>query len=175
MTCSEFRERAVERTRGGPWSATLEAHADTCAECARFLESQRALSAALAELAVAEIPSPEVFAEPVMAEFDHACTPQPQAWRWILGAGIAAALALAVLRTGTPEAPSIDEENPFVAIPYTVPPVPGEYTTVARMEIPVPALIAAGFRVEAADPAAVVDADVLVGEDGRVRAIRIRE
>jgi hypothetical protein len=40
------------------------------------------------------------------------------------------------------------------------------------MEIPVTALIAAGFHVGVTDPAATVQADVLVSEDGRARAIR---
>jgi hypothetical protein len=40
------------------------------------------------------------------------------------------------------------------------------------MEIPVAALIAVGFSVPASDAGAVVEAEVLVSQDGRARAIR---
>jgi len=149
-------------------------HVAACAACARFAQEQRKLSAALAALAQEDVPDPEEFAAPVMAEFDRVRPGQSQAWRWILAVGVAAAIALAVVRSGVPEPAPTQDERPFVAIPYTVPLAPDEHPLVARIEIPVPALIAAGFRVTA-DPAGVVEADVLVGEDGRVRAIRIRE
>jgi len=66
-----------------------------------------------------------------------------------------------------------EESQPFVQIPYTVPLSPEERATVLRMEIPVAALIAAGFSTENLDPGGVVNADVLVSQDGRARAIRI--
>jgi hypothetical protein len=68
--------------------------------------------------------------------------------------------------------PSGEENQPFVTIPYTVPLAPEERTTVIRMEIPVAALMAAGFSVPASDLGGTVEADVLVSEDGRARAIR---
>jgi hypothetical protein len=40
------------------------------------------------------------------------------------------------------------------------------------MEIPVAKLRAVGYRIQVSDPGAVVEADVLVGQDGRARAIR---
>jgi hypothetical protein len=65
-----------------------------------------------------------------------------------------------------------EESQPFLEIPYTVPLAPEEQTTVVRMEIPVAALIAVGFSVPASDAGAVVEAEVLVSQDGRARAIR---
>jgi len=64
------------------------------------------------------------------------------------------------------------EPEPFYPIPYTAPLAPGEWTRVERMKIPVGALIAVGFHVMVSDPAATVEADVLVSQDGRARAIR---
>jgi hypothetical protein len=64
------------------------------------------------------------------------------------------------------------DDQPFVPVPYTIPPGPDERTTVVNMEIPVAALIAAGFEVPMLDPGSVVEAEVLVSEDGRIRAIR---
>jgi hypothetical protein len=87
---------------------------------------------------------------------------------------MAAAIAIALFRSPAPKPAPAGDDEPFIAIPYTVPLAPGEHPLMARMQIPVTALIAAGIPVDA-DPAAKVDADVLVGEDGRVRAVRIRE
>jgi hypothetical protein len=64
-------------------------------------------------------------------------------------------------------------EEPFVPIPYIAPPAPYERVEVVRMELPVAALIAAGLTVRTADPGARVEAEVLVGQDGRARAVRL--
>jgi hypothetical protein len=60
---------------------------------------------------------------------------------------------------------------PFTAIPYTVPLDPRERAIVMRMELPVTALAAVGLAVAAPDPRAQAQTDVIVGEDGRIRAI----
>jgi len=65
-----------------------------------------------------------------------------------------------------------EPEQPFYPIPFTAPLAPGEWTRVERMKIPVTALVAAGFDLVVADPSATVEADVLVSQDGRARAIR---
>jgi hypothetical protein len=59
-----------------------------------------------------------------------------------------------------------------VPIPYTEPLQPNERAAVMRVDVPVAAFIAAGFRIAAPDPGASIKADLLVGEDGRARAIR---
>ena len=69
--------------------------------------------------------------------------------------------------------PALKPEAPFVAIPYTPPLDPRERVDVVRMDMPVAALIAAGLPVGAADPASDVRTDVLVGQDGRARAVRL--
>jgi hypothetical protein len=65
------------------------------------------------------------------------------------------------------------DAGPFVAIPYTVPLDPRERAVVMRMEMPVTALAAVGLAVTAPDPRASAQTDVIVGEDGRIRAIRL--
>lgn len=62
---------------------------------------------------------------------------------------------------------------PFLPIPYTQPLDPGERAEVVRMEMPVAALIAAGFHVATSDAGAEARADVMIGEDGRARAVRL--
>jgi hypothetical protein len=64
-------------------------------------------------------------------------------------------------------------EQPFIAIPYTLPLEPYERADVMRMDLPVSALIAAGLPMSMMDPGARVQTDVLVGQDGRARAIRL--
>jgi len=64
-------------------------------------------------------------------------------------------------------------EEPFVAIPYTVPLAPEERTTVVRLTLSPSAIAAVGFPLPAIDPGNDTLADVLVGEDGRAHAIRI--
>jgi len=64
-------------------------------------------------------------------------------------------------------------EQPFIAIPYTLPLEPYERADVMRMDVPVAALIAVGLPMSMADPAALARADVLVGQDGRARAVRL--
>jgi hypothetical protein len=69
--------------------------------------------------------------------------------------------------------PAPKPEAPFIAIPYTLPLDPRERVDVVRMDMPVAALIAAGLPVGSADPASHVRTDVLVGQDGRARAVRL--
>ena len=96
---------------------------------------------------------------------------------WIpqLAAALAALLFLGLIlfHTSSPGNPSVAIEESFVPIPYVQPLGEYETATVMRIEMPVAALIAYGFKVDASDPAAVVKADVLVGEDGRAHAVRI--
>lgn len=79
----------------------------------------------------------------------------------------------AVRKTVHRIAPPVAPERPFVAIPYTMPLQPYENADVVRMDVPVTALIAAGLPVEGADPSARVQTDVLVGQDGQARAVRL--
>jgi hypothetical protein len=69
-------------------------------------------------------------------------------------------------RHATPE-----KNEAFVPIPYTAPLAPYERATIARMDLAVSALIAAGIDVRSTEP--VVQADVLLGQDGRAHAVRI--
>ena len=69
--------------------------------------------------------------------------------------------------------PAAKPEAPFIAIPYTLPLDPRERVDVVRMDMPVAALIAAGLPVGTVDPASHVRTDVLLGQDGRARAVRL--
>jgi hypothetical protein len=88
-----------------------------------------------------------------------------------------AMIAVVVLRHPVPppvQPPRQRTQQAFMRIPYVVPPAPYERTEVLHMDVPVAALIAAGFRMD--EPAGTtVAADVLVGQDDRPLAIRFLE
>jgi hypothetical protein len=93
-------------------------------------------------------------------------------WRSLAAAGglVSAAFVLMLL-AHHPAAPKADDE-PFVAIPYVAPLAPYERATVVRMEVATTALKAAGFDVHGPELGGSITADVLMGQDGRVHAIR---
>jgi hypothetical protein len=160
----------IEVARGAAASREVAAHVESCTACARFLDDQTALTAAMQSVA-AESGMPGAALEArVMAEFP---APRVPVWRWTVAAGVAAAACLAAISMlrHTP-APPIAQEQPFITIPYTVPLAPEEPAAVWHTRIPVSALIAVGFQLQAMDPSTMVEADVLVSQDGRARAIR---
>jgi hypothetical protein len=141
-------------------AAWLEAHLKGCEPCrldrSRFLELDRDLHAYREQLFRPD---------------------QSRTRRWIapIACALAAsAMAAAILlqKPTAPPKPRLDD-GAFVAIPYTAPLAPYERTAVLRTELSVTALIAAGFDVHATDTAATLNAEVLVGQDGRARAIRL--
>ena len=69
--------------------------------------------------------------------------------------------------------PEQPPEQPFFAIPYAMPLQPYDRAEVVRMDLPVAALIAAGIPTSMMDPGARARTDVLVGQDGQARAIRL--
>ena len=93
--------------------------------------------------------------------------------RWVV-----AALAVALLAALILQRSHVREVQPahevFLKIPYVIPPAPYERTEVVRMNVPVAALIEAGFSMNAA-AADSVPADVLVGQDGRPLAVGFPE
>jgi hypothetical protein len=114
--------------------------------------------------------------------------PPSLGWRvqLLFAATSAALVILGVLLAGVPagpvKTPSVstppmiavtDTETPFVPIPYVPPLDSYETATVLRVNVPVAALIAAGYRAPMADPAAIVVVDLLVGDDGRAHAVRL--
>ncbi len=66
-----------------------------------------------------------------------------------------------------------DPEPEFLRIPYTTPLASYERAEVVRVELPVSALAAAGFQIATADAGARAQADLIVGQDGMARAVRL--
>jgi hypothetical protein len=61
----------------------------------------------------------------------------------------------------------------FIRIPYTVPLGTHERAEIVRVELPVAALTATGLQIATADTGARAQADLIVGEDGMARAVRL--
>src|ERR1035438_43674 len=95
MNCREYRNSLMEWARGNPPAPEAISHLEVCHLCARFLEEQRALSAAMARLATEPAPPAEQFQARVMAEFDKVQVARKPLLRWIL----AGALAASVIRS----------------------------------------------------------------------------
>jgi hypothetical protein len=96
-------------------------------------------------------------------------------WTLVAAGAVATSILAAAIILHSPSArPAQPAQEVFLRIPYVVPPAPYERTEVVRMEVPVAALIAAGFRTTAA-AAESVSADVLVGQDGRPLAVGFPE
>ena len=133
------------------------------------------LESALRNLAarIAAIEPPKEMEAAVMAEFDRTRSRRRGRVLAICGALAASLLAgFLLLRPAPVAAPQALESQAFYPIPYTSPLDPYERVLVVQQQVPVAELIAAGFRMPAADPQSTVRADVMVSQDGRPRAIR---
>jgi len=142
----------------------------------------KAMGRLSAESAKAEVP-PEIEAA-LLGEFDRRSR-RRNAMSWTIAAGaIAASIALVLSleypSEVKPDVPAAvvaevapESDQPFVPIPYVAPLGPYEQAQVVRMEVPVSQLIAAGLPMRTTDVGAQAEADVVVGQDGRARAVRL--
>lgn len=150
--------------------AWLEGHVRTCAACRAYREQFRRIDRELALYGdfVWRHNAPEVAVR----------RPRTRAavyWIPALAGAVAASLFLGalLLREPPPDASPPRVQQAFVPIPYVPPLDRHERATVIRMDVPVAALLAAGYRLRVTDPTAIVRTEVLVGEDGRAHAVRL--
>lgn len=61
----------------------------------------------------------------------------------------------------------------FTEVPFAAPLDTGERAQLVRVSMPVTTLASWGFNMDASDPDRVVNADVVVGENGLARAVRL--
>jgi hypothetical protein len=83
----------------------------------------------------------------------------------------AAAVLLMWAPRPAPRTAGVDCDG-FVTVPFVPPIASYERSSVVSMQIPVASLLAEGYSI-AADPSSVVQGDVLLGEDGRMHAVRL--
>jgi anti-sigma factor RsiW len=150
----------------------LTRHLDGCPECRRLMVEFTAIEGELSRLGRSLDSPNQPDARGRLARSLESPPPRRHAGWISAAAAIAAAVALIAIAPH-PNPPRLHRAiEHFVTVPYLPPLDPRENATVVRMDIRVATLMAAGYRVSA-DPAALVPAEVLVGEDGRVHAVRL--
>ena len=195
--CRKWTAEIVERVRAGSQpGADLRQHLRECPHCRERREDEQKLTAQFHALrdAVAARLGADARRSRILAEFD-AVHQRPAArpsrllsWRWALAAAAAVLLIVgAVAARGIYRLPGAGQStvaqvaatadgdnNGFVAIPYAPPLAAGEFVSVVRTEIQPTALANMGFYVDAGY-ASPIPADVVMGEDGVPRAVRLVE
>jgi hypothetical protein len=83
-----------------------------------------------------------------------------------------------VYEAGLGDAGSNGAGDDFIALPYALPPVPGEMVSIVHSDFAAATLANLGIEVDPAwqsDDSDTISADVVVGQDGFPRAVRITE
>jgi hypothetical protein len=199
MTCNERIEELVEcaRHQAEP-DGDLRAHLRICVDCSERWDREQQLTSQFQAMRMrAALRAPSTGRESLMREFARMHRrPALQSWVWGLSAAAALLLALLfgheagkrsgdavsadvrihqepVLYEASPDASALSSDD-FIAVPYTPPLAPGEMVRVVHADLYPEALASMGVEV---DPAWSGDlpADIVVGEDGLPRAVRIAE
>ena len=187
----------AERARtGGPVSQPFTNHLAECPQCAERWEAELELSRSLAaiRLAAASLRSSPDARKQLMAEFDQRRRGffVPRGLVWAMAAMALFLLAGAwkqLRRAGQAPAPRAQQaelvfgmaedqdgpaENGFVPVPYMAPLAPGEFVEVVQRDLTPAALARMGVVIQSASANAVAT-EVLVGQDGLPRAVRVPE
>jgi hypothetical protein len=183
----------VEVARSGSrLSPALSQHLAVCQQCAERWEAETELMRGIRQTraTVASLRSSENSRVRMMAGFGE----RRRGVLWLRGlvwatAALAVFLVLGSWRFGKRAVPAIGAapvevaqllaedvmaENDFVPVPYAAPLAPGEYVEVVQAELTPAALARMGFVLREAG-AVEVTTDLMVGEDGVPRAVRIPE
>ena len=187
MTCRESAVELVECVRAGQVpGAQLQTHLMDCPRCQERWEDERRLTDHFRVMrdAVARRPS-MARRELLMREFEQAHAGGFHAvWRWALNAAAILLVVVALVydwhshsrNVAQQEADSASalsgDESDFVDVPYALPLAPGEFVRVVRTQLDPVALAGMGVDIEAGD-GAEIPADVLLGEDGLPRGVRV--
>lgn len=187
MSCEQWEETLMDLARRRPMDADLAdaatGHAAACPACADLLQRERALTEDLRSLGriVRTVEAPPHVEQAVMAGF-HAHTKRRREVvlaRWLTVAATLALItsaALILLRpapkhvAAAPQQRQVEDFRGFMAVPYRTQPIERGY--VVRVQIPRSALISLGMPVSAGQPE-VVQADLLLAEDGLAQAVRL--
>jgi len=131
---------------------------------------------------------PQAVREALLQEFDR--RQRVKRWNWLRWVPIPAAAVLAVVAlVNAPHRLSVKPVQPavsaaalpadasdegFVEVPYAPPLAPGEFVSVVRQELEPAALVRMGLPTNGLGDAPVM-ADVVMGEDGFPRAVRVAD
>jgi hypothetical protein len=184
MHCREWTAEIVECARAGsaPGRA-LQTHVADCAECRARWQAEQVLAGPIRKLraVVSAERCSSSGRDRVMAAFDkrHIAAKRRRGWVWGFAAAAAVlfALALGLSRSSKPPALAVAEEmaddGGFVPVPYAAPLAAGEFVRVVRTELYAGALYRMGVPAPASS--GQFPADVVLGQDGLPRAVRVLE
>jgi hypothetical protein len=184
MHCKQARQQIASLPHPSQSPSDLTRHTAQCLPCAGLLEERTTLHNALARLraeTAALGPSTHVDQQ-VLAALNAAAAKLRSAshtFRWITvrALAFAAILAAAVLfsvsraHKAAPIA-ELPHEEPFTPMPYVDSAAPHEHTTIIRTKVSAQIMQDAGLTVQD-DPDSTALADVVLGEDGRLLALRL--
>jgi hypothetical protein len=192
VTCKEWTWEITERSRiGAAVSPALSHHLAECPQCAERWEAEAELSRGIRHVRVsaAHLRSSEDARARLVAEFGErrrgVLVRRGLIWAT---AALATFFLVGVWRQGkwagqrsAPPPVAIAQvfaedlmTDEFVPVPYAAPLAPGEYVEVVQTELTPAALARMGFVIRAAS-ASVVPTDLMVGQDGLPRAVRVPE
>ena len=167
----------------------MQAHLMACPRCRERREDEQRLNTHFRIMRDTVTHQPSMARrEQLMREFDRAQVRGFQVlWRWALNAAAILLVVLALVHdwrnhghSGGRVAPQQvasaadigGEESDFVSVPYALPLAKGEFVRVVRTQLDPAALAGMGLNIEAAD-GAEIPADVMLGEDGLPRGVRV--
>jgi hypothetical protein len=161
---THLSEEQISACLAGERSREAESHLRECGECAAQIASTQKSLLLFRD-------SGYQCAEHWQKQPQKPASRKPARWAAATVAVTAAVLAALTVHHVREVPP---RQEVFLKIPYVIPPAPYERTEVVRMDVPVAALIQAGFSMNAA-AADSVRADVLIGQDGRPLAVGFPE
>lgn len=181
MSCHQFDEAIVEASRGGPLPPFIREHIEACARCRAALRHQERLTRGLHDLAASAPDGVSDAAEAaLMAAFDAHAANRRTPWRTIAGTAAAAVLLAATIIFALRDFERVQQRIEPPAAPSAFVPWPGADTLpafesgeIVRTELPVSVLPLLGIQPATAVRSETVPADVLIGQDGLARAVRL--
>lgn len=198
MNCQRLRHLLVDRARGlaedARGGAELDRHLDACPSCREQLGREAALTRGLRALASSAGPGDGAveLEERLLAAFArHQRSSRGTAWSAAPSRALAAAAAVVLLAAAggiyvarqaatapssrTPASSQAGRAplDGFIPLPAAAGLPAFESGQIVRIHVPVASLPAYGVEIIPDAPAAAVQADVLVGQDGLPRAIRL--
>lgn len=194
MNCGEARREIGQSAPAGKWpAAKLARHLQGCGDCLGAWEIRQDLNRHLGAMrrSAAAHQSPVGRRADLLRAFAALYKPRPvqiQVRRWAWPAALAAGVLLMVslgpraaslwnnrqpaLAEDTSSRTSSDGEEGFIAVPYAPALASGELLRVVRTELYPAALVSLGVDIDPAW-AGKMPAELLVGEDGYPRAVRV--
>jgi hypothetical protein len=181
MSCERWEDALIDLARNRPAEPGAAEHAAACESCAALLVKHRALAEdlrAVGRLAKTAEAPPHV-EQAVMAAFGaRQRRRRVSAIRWLSVAAALVVMITAALVISRPQpqpavavsAPAANDLSGFLPVPYRAAPIENGY--IVRVQMPRSALVSLGMPVPDGEKD-VVQADLLLADDGLAQAVRL--